>query len=213
MTSTERNAPSLARTEREALADLLLKVGPDAPTLCDGWTTKDLATHLVVREHRPDAAAGMFIKPLAKHLEQVSDKVEARPYADLVQEYRQGPPKWSPMRPLDSVANLTENLVHHEDVRRASGDTTPRDLPAETQDQVWSMLGKTAKMFLRKAEATVVLERNDVPDAEPITCGGKDGRVTIAGAPVEILLWLFGRGGAAHVTTEGPVDRATRTSI
>src|SRR5882762_622635 len=37
--------------ERRELCDLFLELGPDAPTLCEGWTTLDLAAHLVLREH------------------------------------------------------------------------------------------------------------------------------------------------------------------
>ena len=37
-----------------ALCDLFEEVGPDAPTLCGDWTTRDLAAHLVMRERRPD---------------------------------------------------------------------------------------------------------------------------------------------------------------
>ena len=47
---------SFARDERIALCDLLDETGPEAPTLCEGWRTLDLAAHLVLREHRPDAA-------------------------------------------------------------------------------------------------------------------------------------------------------------
>src|SRR5262249_52743320 len=36
--------------ERAELCDLLDELGPDAPTLLDGWTTRDLAAHLVLRE-------------------------------------------------------------------------------------------------------------------------------------------------------------------
>jgi uncharacterized protein (TIGR03085 family) len=53
--------PSLARPERAALLDLLTGVGPDAPTLCEGWTTHDLAAHLVVRERRPHAVPGLVV--------------------------------------------------------------------------------------------------------------------------------------------------------
>src|SRR5690349_11008507 len=53
--------PNFARTERAALCDLLVTVGPDAPTLCEGWTTRDLAAHLAVRDRRPDAAAGIVL--------------------------------------------------------------------------------------------------------------------------------------------------------
>jgi len=42
--------PSLAQQERMALCDLFVELGSDAPTLCAGWLTADLATHLVVRE-------------------------------------------------------------------------------------------------------------------------------------------------------------------
>lgn len=56
-----------ARSERHALCDLFMEVGPDAPTLCGEWTTRDLAAHLVVRESRPDAAAGILLKAAASH--------------------------------------------------------------------------------------------------------------------------------------------------
>ncbi|MGD0448569.1 MAG: maleylpyruvate isomerase family mycothiol-dependent enzyme [Candidatus Dormibacteria bacterium] len=42
--------------ERRELCDLLIQVGPDAPTLCEGWTTSDLAAHLVLRERFPSLA-------------------------------------------------------------------------------------------------------------------------------------------------------------
>ncbi|WP_461013210.1 maleylpyruvate isomerase N-terminal domain-containing protein, partial [Trueperella pyogenes] len=50
---------SFSSDERRRLADLLLAKGPDAPTLCEGWFTRDLAAHLWIREHRLDAAVGM----------------------------------------------------------------------------------------------------------------------------------------------------------
>ncbi len=54
---------SYSREERRALCALLDETGPDAPTLCEGWTTGDLAAHLVLRERRPDAAAGVAGRP------------------------------------------------------------------------------------------------------------------------------------------------------
>ena len=41
---------SLAQQERTTLCDLLLECGPNTPTLCEGWSTADLAAHLVARE-------------------------------------------------------------------------------------------------------------------------------------------------------------------
>ncbi len=56
-----------AQSERAALCDMFEAVGPDVPTLCDGWTARDLAAHLVVRERRPDAALGILAAPFAAH--------------------------------------------------------------------------------------------------------------------------------------------------
>ena len=47
--------------ERGALCDTIAETGPDAPTLCVGWLTADLAAHLMARENRPDAAAGIIL--------------------------------------------------------------------------------------------------------------------------------------------------------
>lgn len=57
-----------ARAERLALCDLFEKVGPDAPTLCGTWLTRDLAAHLIVRERRPDLAVGILIPGLGGRL-------------------------------------------------------------------------------------------------------------------------------------------------
>ena len=54
-----------AARERAALVTTMRDAGPDAPTLCGEWTTRDLAAHLVLRERRPDAAAGIMIPALA----------------------------------------------------------------------------------------------------------------------------------------------------
>lgn len=54
-----------ASRERAALVNTMRAVGPDGATLCVGWTTRDLAAHLVLRERRPDAAAGILVPALA----------------------------------------------------------------------------------------------------------------------------------------------------
>ena len=55
----------LARRERHALCDTALALGADAPTLCGGWTARDLVAHLLVRENSILGAAGISISPLA----------------------------------------------------------------------------------------------------------------------------------------------------
>ena len=51
--------------------------GPDAPTLCEGWTTRDLAAHLVIRERRLDATPGILVPQLAGYTAKVQEQVTA----------------------------------------------------------------------------------------------------------------------------------------
>lgn len=210
---------TVARDERCALADLLLSVGPDAPTLCEGWTTRDLVVHLVVREYRPDAAVGLFLPPVQRHLDAVTAEVGARPYPDLVRSYRQGPPRWNPVRLLDRLVNLSENFVHHEDVRRGGGSWEPRDLTQGTRDSLWRAVRVAARGFIVPSGPTVRLNRTDsigggVGDAgNSVTVGRGAPAVTVTGEAGELLLWLFGRDKACRLTELGPSDRVVRRTI
>jgi len=82
-----------ASIERSALCDTFERVGPDAPTLCSPWLTRDLAAHLVVRERRPDVAAGIWVPGLAARAQQVQDEYAAREWPHLVDLVRSGPPR------------------------------------------------------------------------------------------------------------------------
>src|SRR6202007_499940 len=77
---------SAARRERSALVETLRRVGPDAPTLCEGWTTRDLAAHLVVRERRLDATPGITIPFLAGYTAKVQNQTaRSNSWDDLVE--------------------------------------------------------------------------------------------------------------------------------
>lgn len=199
---------SVSQTERRQLADLLLAKGPDAPTLCEGWTTRDLAVHLVVREHRPDAAAGMFVPFLGNHLEKVSAETAKLPYEELVEKFRQGPPHWNPMRLGDKYLNAVENFIHHEDVRRGGGDTTPRELPAAVERELWKIATQVSRLMVRPKNVHVILHpvfsSTDIAPAatpEVFRIGNTSAaEVKIEGKPSEILLWGFGRGKYTHLT-------------
>jgi uncharacterized protein (TIGR03085 family) len=194
-----------ARSERRLLCELLVRVGPGAPTLCQGWTTGDLAAHLVTRERRPDAGPGLMVPLLAGHTERVQRKItQQRPFAELVDLLRQGPPAWSPFAipGVDAAANTVEFFVHHEDVRRAQPGWTPRDLPAALEDQLWRRL-KMSRLALRRLPVEVTL-------AEPngrkqrVTKGGRQARVH--GLPSELTLWITGRKDVARVDLTGEAE-------
>ena len=196
---------TLARAERLALADLLDEIGPDAPTLCGDWTTRDLAAHLVVRERRPDATPGVAVKALSGWTEQVQESYAERPYADLVELVRTGPGRLSPfaLPGVDKLLNTSDYAVHHEDVRRAQRGWTPRDLPVRVQDSLWKVVTSRAPLSLMGVDATVELRRSDKPRAHPSTHGKGSSTVVLTGEPMELLLHLFGRREHAHVVVSG----------
>lgn len=200
-----------AKRERLLLADLLEATGPDAPTLCEGWTTRDLAAHVVVRERRPDAAGGTLVKQLAGRLERVQHEFAEKPYEELIQLIRTGPPRFSPfaLKQLDEAANVVEFYVHTEDVRRAQPEWTPRELDPVFADVLWSRLERMARVMGRKAPVGLVLRR---PDGR--TAVGHRGVpvVTVTGEPSELLMYAFGRQEAADVELEGEKAAITRLS-
>jgi uncharacterized protein (TIGR03085 family) len=197
-----------SRDERVALAALLEQMGPDAPTLCEGWTTGDLAAHLVLRESRPDAAAGVMGGPVAPYTARMQQRLAtAKSYAELVAAFRDGPPRLSvfAIPGADEAANTVEYFVHHEDVRRGGDDWEPRELNADLTEALWKRL-KGARLFLRKLPVGVELTREDSPGAAAyrILKGGSPHVVTVTGTPAELTLWAMGRVTASRVRFDGP---------
>lgn len=202
----------LSRTERALLCEVFDEVGPDAPTMCQGWAARDLAAHLVARERRPDVAAAVvlpMIPALTRRLQAVQDELAARPWSELVDLVRSGPPAWSPLGlPIvERSANSAEYFVHHEDVRRARPGWAPRDLPAATQEDLWGILRGRARLFYRNAPAGVLLHRSDTGAGELTICARRDARsVTLTGQPQELLLYAMGRTSVARVELTGDAD-------
>jgi uncharacterized protein (TIGR03085 family) len=206
---------SISRRERAALADLLERLGPDAPTLCAGWDTRALAAHLVVRERRMDAAPGIVVRSLAGHTEAVQEGYATRPYDELVRLVRSGPPRWSPfaLPKVEPLLNTTEYFVHHEDVRRAQQGWAPRELPPKVQDALWRVVQTRAPVALRQAACGVVLQR---PGGASVTAKAGSPTAVLTGEPAELLLYLFGRGAHAQVEVGGPEaaqEALRRTSL
>jgi uncharacterized protein (TIGR03085 family) len=204
-----------AQQERAALAELLHEAGPDGPTLCEGWQTRDLVAHLVLRERRPDAAVGVMGGPLAGYTARIQRQyLERYSYPALIAMFQAGPPSLSPFAipGADEAANTVEYFVHHEDVRRARPDWTERDLPAGLEQALWKRL-KGARLFLRAAPTGIALVRDagraagDVIEAKtPRPAAGPAPRVEVIGTPAELTMWSMGRVTAAHVTLDGPQE-------
>ncbi|MGB8206468.1 MAG: TIGR03085 family metal-binding protein [Mycobacterium sp.] len=189
-----------ARRERSALVETLRKVGPEAPTLCAGWTTRDLAAHLVVRERRLDATPGITIPFLAGYTAKVQNQTaRSTSWDDLVEMVASGPPIYSPFRLLDSVANLGEMFIHHEDVRRAVDGWQPRVLDDSTAAALGRQLGLLSRMALGKQPAQLTLQTTD---GRRIARVGRGDPVTVIGEPQELVLFVAGRD-AVRVEFDG----------
>ncbi|KAA9394732.1 TIGR03085 family protein [Kocuria coralli] len=193
---------NFAVVERRHLAALLRRVGPDAPTHCEGWNTHDLAVHLVERDSRPDIVVGKKVPKLpflGKRAEAGDSALYALPWNELVAKVEK-PALLSPARvgPVDKRMNTAEFFVHHEDVRRAQETWHRRQLLHDEEKDLWSALQLLGKPLLRNEEDSILL----VASGYGSISGGKgrSKRVKLVrGNPSELLLWTYGRREAAEV--------------
>ena len=194
----------LAQAERAALCDLLLEVGPDAPTLCAGWTTTDLAAHLMVRDRRPDVGPGLILSgPFARHTARVTRRAAERvPFEHLVTRIRSGPP-W-PIRLVDGPVNLVEYFVHLEDVRRAVDGWAPRSGLDDLQDALWPFQKSGTKLRTRRVQDVGLSIAR--PGGQPVAVRSGSRQVTATGDPGELALFFFGRRDRSRVDLTGDPD-------
>ena len=203
-----------AQDERAALAALLDETGPDGPTLCEGWQTRDLAAHLVLRERRPDAAVGMMGGPLAGYTARVQQQyLDRYPYPELIAMFQ--------VRAAAAVAVRDPRRGRggqHRGVlraprgraRAAAADWTERELPA-----------RPVRGAVEAAEgrAAVPARRADRDRAGPRADGKRDlivaedrgaELVTVTGTPAELTLWSMGRVSAAQRDAGRPARTPSR---
>lgn len=185
---------SLAREERLRLASLLRKVGPGAPTLCEGWKTRDLAIHLVMRDRDLPALVGEHLKLFAKRHERVDELLRETPWIELVGKLAQGPTAWNPSSwgvGVDSLMNTAEFLIHHEDVRRAQPGWRARELGTQVQKDMLGLVRALALPYAIRKGVHLVLQPRGFDEIR----AGRTNKttLTVSGLPVELLLYLFGR--------------------
>jgi uncharacterized protein (TIGR03085 family) len=203
-----------APAERARLCDLLDERGPDAPTLCAGWSTGDLAAHLVVRERALLAFAGTFGPALAAVTARAMARVRRQPFREVVAQVRRGGLLPREGR-LGEALHLLEFVVHRQDVARASPD--PGEPPGGEVDA-----GLDAAVFEQLRRCGGRLSQHVPPGVGVLVRSFRHGSIDVRrgpvvlvvdGAPVELALWLYGRAGASRVRVErhgGPDDIVAR---
>ena len=198
--------PPFDARERAALCDLFDSLGPDAPTLLDGWTTTTLAAHLLLRERDPLAAPGLVLPgPAARFAQRRTVAMaEHREFGWLVSRLRSGPPVgFFRLGWVRSFPSLNEFFVHHEDVRRANGAGPRDDLTPDLEIALWRNVRRGARFLSRRLGATGL----DVvwpATGQRISVRTGEQTAELRGAPGELLLYLFGRQAAAAVAVHGP---------
>ena len=210
-----------ARDERLALSALLDQAGPREPTLCEGWTTLDLAAHLVLREHRPDAGLGLLGGPLAAHTRSVQRRLAGRtPYPRLVQMIRNGPPRLSlfGLPGADERANAGGVLrAPRGRAPRPAGLGAAQDRPGPDRDA----LAAAGDGQVRPAEGAGRRRARPGRPARAGPAGGPRVRitakartpvVTVTGPPAELTMWTFGRTAAARVRLDGSEEAVAALS-
>jgi uncharacterized protein (TIGR03085 family) len=195
-----------SRTERDALCDLALELGEDAPTLCGGWDAKDLVVHLLVRERSLLAAPGVVVPALRFLTERETARYAREDFPALVDRLRSVwfTPLAIPV--VDRLVNTVEFFVHHEDLRRAQPDWQPRDLSRREQSMLWSGLRVMGPRIARQAglPTSLTLRRTDKA-AEFDVAPGEDP-VVVSGPPAELLLFLLGRSQTTGLEFSGSED-------
>jgi len=187
---------TLAKTERDALADLFDEMGPDVATRCEGWQSKDLLAHLLQRERHPEAIFGILTPVGKKWNAKVAEGYQARPWGELVQLYRAGAPWWSPahVSKLDDVMNGIEFYIHHEDVRRAQPGWEPRVMSAPDIAELTRAVDSVyVRRAVKKAGPGVTAA---LPDGRRLELCPGDPTVVVSGEPGEILIWASRRPAA-----------------
>lgn len=127
---------ALATAERRDLADFLETLTPeqwDQPSLCSGWTVRDVVAHLISYE---EVGLAGFIGRFARQgfsfgtmNQRRLEEFGSRTPDELVAYVRAHAKPSGPTAVADARIGLTDGLIHHQDIRRALG--RPRRVPTE----------------------------------------------------------------------------------
>jgi uncharacterized protein (TIGR03083 family) len=143
--------------QRRAVADAMDGLSAEqwaTPSLCAGWTVRDVAAHLVMPFEVPLPTFLLRIIASGFDFDKMSNKFatgDCRPGADLANvlranaEHRFVPPNFPPQAPL------TDIVTHGLDMFRPLG--IEREVPAATMSTIldFLMTPKAAKAFVPKA--------------------------------------------------------------
>ncbi len=190
---------TMARAERADLADFLATLAPrdwEAPSLCSGWTVKDVVAHVISYE---ELGAGGLLRRFAKGRLVRANQVGVDEFAAL-----------TPQQLLDflrahleprgltagfgGMIALVDGTVHHQDIRRTLA--RPRTIPAERLTRVLGLVPGNPRLGAGRRIRGLRLRATDVDWTH-----GRGPEVT---GPGEALLMAMTGRTAALTDLDGP---------
>jgi uncharacterized protein (TIGR03085 family) len=199
---------SYARKERQALCETARSVGPNAPTLCEGWDVKDLICHLLVRESSVMGAAGIAVSALSGLTDKEMARLKRQPFEHLVERLRTHKLTFYSLPPVDAAFNTLEFFVHHEDIRRAAPGWRRRSLPDTAVDALWQALRSSGPALVRSAGVPVTVRRTDTDETATLMPGR--GPVELSGPVSEVVFYLHGRDQVREISFDGPDEKVAK---
>ncbi|MCU1344398.1 MAG: hypothetical protein JWL70_664 [Acidimicrobiia bacterium] len=199
---------------RQAFADVCEQLGPEAPTLCEGWTTQDIMIHMNLIERRWDSwgaiALGRKSTKVKAFYDQLIERERARPWSDQLARIRSGPQR-GPLASqwLRDRMMPREYLIHTEDIRRANGITA--EVSSDAQEVAWSRLpGLAKRMFTAPPPFGVEVIH---PDGRVVTLAEGAPVAQLRGQPLEQLLYIFNRTAVSTVEITGHPSAVAAVSV
>ncbi|BBZ72518.1 maleylpyruvate isomerase family mycothiol-dependent enzyme [Mycobacterium paraseoulense] len=190
---------SMARDERADLAEFLATLTPQqwaAPSLCTGWTVKDVVAHTISYEEL--GTLGLlrrFAKGRVVRANQVGVDEFAHLNAQQLLDFLR-----AHLQPRGLTAGfggmiaLVDGTIHHQDIRRALG--RPRTVPADRLERVLGLVPGNPRIGAGRRIRGLRLRATDVDWAH-----GHGPEVT---GPGEALLMAMAGRPAALADLAGP---------
>lgn len=199
-TGTRPDLMRLATDERRDLADFLDTLAPEqweTPSLCQGWSVRDVVAHLISYEEL--SLIGLLARRVkgfgrgGSHEAGRAEYAERSP-AELVVFLRahltpQGLAAW-----FGGAIGLTDGLIHHQDIRRALH--RPRTVPTERLLPTLGFALRSPKLPSRKDTRGLCLVATDLDWSH-----GSGPEVT---GTAEALLMVIAGRPAALPELDGP---------
>jgi uncharacterized protein (TIGR03083 family) len=139
----EATLMSMARAERADLAAFLATLTPQqwaTPSLCTGWTVKDVVAHMISYEEL--GAMGLikrFVKGRIVRANEVGvDEFAPRSPQQLLEFLRNHLTPQGLTAGFGGMIALVDGTIHHQDIRRTLGQ--PRTIPADRLKRVLGLV-------------------------------------------------------------------------